>query len=661
MKDLRTQEQIDEMRKRLYDRGSDVKDSVRHQLTDIKINVSRDWNTGNNNELKSNNTDLQPGVTEKKTVEPAVGKDSQSLSTEASEPMPEMVMLAEKPKRRYRSFILIASLIIFILVAGISSMFLYFGGNQISGDNILVAVSGPTTVGGGEALPLQIAVTNQNKVPIESVTLIIKYPTGTRSVGDNPRNLYEERIAIEDIAPGEVVNVPAKVAVFGEEHAEKNIETTLEYRIQGSNSVFYKDSEPLVFRITSSPLVLRVESIEKVASGQLVDIVLTAVSNASAPLSDVLVSASYPNGFSFEKSDPEPVFGNNVWRIEELPSEGSFTIKLQGIVSGLTDENFRINFDAGPAEINNKFMVGATLAEAKADFVIERPFIDVMVSINGDRSDSVVLTEASNASVKIDIKNTLDETVYDMAIEVVPGGNALDSDSISSKNGFFDSNTGTVRWEVSNNPSFAEVTPGSSRNLEFNVKTGPNRTTSSFDLVVNVYARRVAESSATETLIGSNGVEAKYSSHIDLGGQAGFVSGPVPPKVGETTIYTLTLIAEAGANDMANAVVETSLPLHSNWLDIYDGEGTVTYNSVSKKLQWAIGDISQEERKQLNFQVSIIPSSSQVNKTPVLLNGQSIKANDRFTNALLQDSSSAVTTELSTEMGFSKDNGKVVQ
>lgn len=645
MKNLHTQEQIDEMRKRLYDRGSDVETNVRHQLSDTQIDVSRDWAT--KSPQRSNTTDLRSGI-----------ETSSENQTEAEES-------EDKPKRQYRRFILIGSLLIFIFVAGISSLFLYFGGNQISSDNIQINVVGPSQIGGGEVVPLQISISNQNSVVIESVTLILKYPVGTRSVGDSPRNLFEERIPMEDIAPGEVKNIPVRIAIFGEENAERAVEATIEYRVNGSSGMFYKDAKPLAVRISSSPLVLRVESVEKVASGQLIDVTLTAVSNASSPLHDLLITASYPNGFTYETSNPEPVYGQNVWRIDELLPEQSVTIKLQGIVSGLTEETFRINFDVGPSNPDNQYLVGAILADARADFIIERPFIDVAIAINGDKDRSVIIPEGQKSVVDVNITNTLDEAVYDMTVEVVPGGNALTENSISSIGGFYDSNSGTVRWEVANNASFERVLPGDSRSLKFEVIPAKNLTTASFDLVVNVYARRVAESSALETLIGTIRAEAKYSSSVNIASQVSrnsgqyTDSGPIPPKVGETTTYTLTLIAEAGANDMTNTIVETSLPLYVSWLDAYNAEGTVTYNSVSKKIQWAIGEIPSGQRKELTFQVSVLPSTSQMGFSPILLNGQQVRANDRFSGELLQDEAPAVTTELSTEMGFKKYNGVV--
>jgi Domain of unknown function DUF11 len=652
MKNIHTQEQINEMRRRLYDRGTEVEKIVKHTLSDEPVNVTRDWAGVANSSPITNTNDVRSSLPA--GIESNVTSDR--VTTEEV-----------KPKRHYRRFVLLGSLLIFIFGTGIASLYLYFGGNQISGDNIIVAINGPAAIGGGEVLPLQITVTNQNSVAVQAATLILKYPSGTRSVGENPRNLYEERILVESLDPGEVQSIPVRIAIFGEENAEKNISATVEYRIDGSNGTFYKDAEPLAFRISSSPLVLRIEHIEKVASGQVVDVTMTAVSNASSPLEDILITAAYPNGFAFESSDPEPYYGQNVWKIDEILPEQTVTIKLKGIVSGLTEETFRINFAAGPQNPSNQNDISAALTESTADFVIERPFIDIAISINGEKDRNVIIPESKSTAVILDIKNTLDETVYDMVVEVVPSGNALIPSSIKSRSGFYNSNSSTVRWEVSNNEDFDRILPGEVRTLEFEIEQGPEKTTSAFDLTVNVYARRVAESSAVETLIGTVDAQAKYSSMVYVSSQVGkntadYIDiGPVPPEVGVENTYTITLVGEAGANDMSNAIVETSLPLYVDWLDIYDAEGAVTYNSVSKRIQWAIGDISSGQRKEMTFQISTRPSISQLNSTPVLVNKQQVRANDRFTGELLQNESPAVTTELSTELGYEKDNGIVKQ
>jgi len=656
MKEEYSQEHIDEMRKRLYQRGANFNTATRHELTDTKIDVSRSWagqEPSKPAEAPSSpkNSDIQD------TPEPVQKPEKPEESTEA--------VVEKKPRRLYRTIILLGSVIIFILITLASSAYLFLGGNQISTDNIQVAISGPESLRGGEELALQVGVSNNNSVPIESATLIVKYPPGTRSLGDSPRNLYEERIPLDVIVPGDTKTAPVRVAIFGEENSQKEVSARLEYRIGGSNGTFDKESEPFTFTISSSLLTIDVDPIETVASGQLVDVTVHVSSNTDAPLQGMLLTAQYPNGFDYESASQEPVYGENVWRIDELLPEAEKSITITGIVRGQTEESLQIQFSAGPADPENQNSLSAALADQSAEFTLEEPFIDVAVNIEDQMSGVAILDQGEVADVEIDITNTLDETLYDMVVEVVSGGNALDEDSIQGKNGFYDSNTNSVRWEVANNPDFSAVNPGGTRTLGFTVTPGRVDTTSAFDLVINVYASRVAQSEETEQLVGSVSREGKYSSSVSLGSQVGRNvgrfgdAGPIPPEVGETTTYTVTVVAEAGANDMNNAVVETSLPVHVNWLDEYDAQGAVEYNSVSKQLEWSVGDITTGQRKELSFQVSILPSTSQVRETPVLLNRQTLRANDGFTGQLLQDTAPPVTTELSTEAGFAEGNGRV--
>ncbi len=654
MKNLHTEEQIKDMRRRLYNRGSKISKIVRHDLTDIKVNVSRNWGSVS---------------VEKERVENV--ESNAQVDTLKSDPrkqtVPSEFNVKEKPKRRYRSFVLIGSFLMFVFVAIVSSAFMYFGGNKISSQNIHVSLQGKSLIGGGEIMELTISVDNQNTVPIESGTLILKYPEGTRSTGDSSHNVFEERIPLDKIDPGSVQNINVKVLVYGEVDVRKEIEAMIEFSVDGSDSVFTKKADSLAFRISSSPLILIADFESKVASGQRMDIVLTVSSNSSSLLNDILVTASYPNGFIYRSADIEPIYGQNVWKIDELLPEESFVITIKGKAQGFTDDEYRINFNAGPFNVEDEYSLKSILAKTQADFLIERPFIDVQVNINGDKNDVVILAQEETASINLNITNTLDETVYDMVVEVIPRGSAVSTELIDSTSGFYDSNTGSVRWEVSNNESFQQVLPGSTRGIEYTINQNENHTESSFDMEINVYARRVAESSAQEVLIGSAVAEAKYSSFITTSGQVGrnisrFVDvGPVPPEVGKFTSYTITLVAETDANDVSGMILKTSLPIHVKWLDEYDVDGTIIYNDVSKQILWDIGDVPLGERREFSFQVGLKPSLSQVEKIPILVNSQSLKGNDAFTSALLEDDSESISTNLSLEMGYKNYNGVVIR
>jgi hypothetical protein len=517
----------------------------------------------------------------------------------------------------------------------------------------------------GEVLPLQISIGNQNSVPIESATLIINYPAGTKSNDDQLKDLFESRIPLDSIAPGEAVNIPITAILFGEENDEKEIRAEIEYRVTGSNGTFFKEAEPIKIKINSSPLVIRVNSIEKVSSGQELEIKITVQSNTASPQRNILVSASYPNTFSFIKSDPAPSFGQNSWLISEIKPESSSVITLRGKVNGLADEVSEIQLTAGTPKSDNQFMMGSVMAKAKTNYTIERPFIDVAVMVNQDGDGEVNLKSGEEAVVTVRVKNTLNDTIYDMRVEVSPKGNLIRDNQMDVQTGFYDSSSKTIRWEVSGMSTLAEVKPGETRDFKFSVKPDINQNTASFDISTNVFARRVGESSAAEVVVGTALAEVKYSSVIAMSSQVGHSdgiftdTGPIPPVADTATTYTVTFEVRAGSNDATNMVMTTTLPQYVNWLDNYNGDGQVEYNPVAKQLKWNVGNLETKTAKQLQVQVSLLPSVTQVGRTLTIVGSQELRATDRFTGVSVQAQSPALLNELSPEAGFAAENGEV--
>jgi hypothetical protein len=668
MSGIKDQENIDDLRRRLYARKGIPEGEKRHQLTDNPVDVARGWG-----ESDIRVKEKQDSVSELPTIEADVVPSEEPVAEPVREENAEDTLVippeesSEKPKRSYRMIIILFSLGFFILTALASSVFLFFGGNEISTKNISITMEAPFAIAGGDVVPIQLGVSNQNKVPLESVILILNYPPGTKSADESARDLYEERLPIDDIEAGGVINIPIKVILFGEENDDKEINATIEYRVKNSNGTFVKDSEPLVVKINSSPLVLRVEAVEKISSGQEMEIRLTLQSNASSPMKNVLVSANYPDSFSYISSEPSPGYGQNEWLIEEILPESTYIIVLKGLITGLASEVSEIQFQAGNPKSDNKFSIGSILTQTKTSYSIEKPFIDVVVDINQDRDGDVTLNSGDDADVTLYVKNTLDETVYDMRVELIPKGNIIRDELLDVNNsGYYDSTTKKINWEISGMSSLEEVGPGESREFSLTIKPDPKQNTSAFDVSAKVFARRVSESRASEELIGTAIAKAKYSSVISIGSQIGrndgpfSDSGPIPPVAGVATKYTVTIVAEAGVNDMVDGILTTSLPQHIKWLDKIAGDGKVEYNPVSKKIFWDVGDISAGDKKTLQIQVELLPSIKQVKRIVTIINSQELRATDRFTGKSLKATEPLLTSELSEEAGFA-DNDGVVQ
>lgn len=648
MSGIQDQNQIDSLRRRLYERGKNIPASDRHNLSQRTKAVPGEWSVP---EPRQTTPDVTAVDTRKENLtEPELTVADASATTSTT----------TKKTRRYRSIVLLSSLITLVVVVMATSVYLFLGGNQFSSANIDVTVSGPLTISGGEVLSLDVDIANNNRAPVESAVLIVQYPSGTRSTDASQRTLFEERVPLNTIAAEDAITVPVEAIVFGEENQEGTIQVTLEYRMAGSNGTFSKKVDPFMYKISSSPLVINVRSVEKVSAGQTVDVELQLQSNATTPLRDILVSAVYPDNFDYTRATPSPSHRTSEWIIPEIAPSETRTITISGVVVGQQSEEFQLQFRAGASQQNNQFELGSVLANATADFEIEQPFIDVGVSFNGLTGNAVTLRTGQVINGLVTVRNTLPDTLFDIVVEAKLSGNVLRRQEVSVNNGFYDSRDDVIRWDTSSNADLEQISPGQTIRFPFTMTPNEEVNTPAFAVTANAYGRRVSEPSATEQLIGTATGEVKFTSVVSVNRQAAFVSGPVPPIADQETVYAVTMAVTAGGNDITGAVVSSALPQYVSWKDVVAGDGSMTFNPVSQELTWTIGDVTAGSRAEVTFELGLRPSQNQIRTTPALLGTQRLRATDRFTNEVVRAENVPLSTELSREAGYEDNNGRVV-
>lgn len=558
--------------------------------------------------------------------------------------------------------------IFFVLAVMVSSIMMTFGNRGISGENITISATGPFTIGGGDIMPIQVGLTNHNAVAIESATLIVEYPRGTLSASEDQSELFNERLPLDTIAAGETINVPLRALVFGEENQEEQVKVSVEYRVAGSNALFFKEADPLRFKISSSPVVMTVDSLKKVSSGQEADMTLTITSNAQNTLTDVLVNAEYPLGFSYTTAEPAPDSGENQWRISELKPEESVTIKIRGTITGNATDEYAVNFSIGIPNERDGNTLASVLATAQVSFEVEDPFLKVALEVAGVENGTAIVKPAERSSVSVEITNTLPDTIYDVVAEVQLSGNAISDLEVGPPSGFYDSATRKITWDISSSPDLEELAPGETARLTFAIAPSASVTqTPEIGVQVNVRARRVSESQAEETLTGTASGAMRVASEPTMDGFATHNSGvfsdsgPVPPVAEQRTSYSISFAIQNGTNDISDASVTATLPSYVTWEEQTAGAGEFTYNAAKRQVTWNVPRVNTQSNVFGSFQVSIVPSKSQLGDAPVLVGDQYMSATDLFTNTVVRTEHPEITTEMSTEAGYTKGNGRVTE
>lgn len=575
-----------------------------------------------------------------------------------------------KQRRPVIKLILIASLAFFAFSAVFASYF-FFQGVDISPKNVVIEVQGPALIGGGETLDLQIGILNNNPVPIETADLIVEYPDGTRSAQNIDVDLPRHRESLGTIDPGEQIRKNIEAVLFGEENSTKEIHIVVEYRVSGSNAIFIADST-YELALASSPLSLVVEALEETVSGQEIGFTATVKSNSSSVVRDAMLEVEYPFGFDFQDSDPEPFFANKVWYLGDIPPEEEVKVTLRGILSGQDGEERVFRFSTGLQSENDENEIGARFINIAESVFIKRPFISSELALTGDTKNGFAVAERGVPVVgEITWKNNLSSQIFDGEIEVEFSGSAVDEQTITSNNGFYRSFDNKIIWNGQTEPSLGSITAGESGIVSFTFKplslsSGVPLKNPIINLDVTVRGKRLSDNNVPEEIVSTLSKQVKVATDLILTSKALHFTGPfqntgpMPPKVDQETTYTVVLSVINSSNDVANGTVSMTLPPYVEWLgNINPLTEEITYTPVGGQIVWNVGEIAAGTgrtlpAREIAFQIKLLPSITQVDKSPVIVNSQRIAGFDRFTEKDLESFKNPLDINLS-ESGFNPD------
>jgi|TARA_Y100000310_G_scaffold170442_2_gene170619 hypothetical protein len=591
-------------------------------------------------------------------------------------PTEEPSMPQKKRTSTLKLLLIIASL--FFIGSLAISAYLFFGGsNVVSAENIDIQVEGPVSIGGGDEVSLQISITNQNTVPIELADLLVEYPDGTRAAGDLNTELPRHRESIGTLKPGEVVKKTVRAILFGEEDTELPIVIAVEYRVQGSNAIFFKE-ETYQITLSSAPIIVSVRSLEEVVSGQDMEFKVTVSSNSDTVIEDVLLKAEYPFGFEFESSSPEPSFDTSIWELGDLPPGGEKTFTITGALVGQDNEERTFRFLSGIQSERNERKLAAAFGTVETHVVVKRPFIGVEVALNGVQTPEIV--SAGGKTVRADIAwtNNLPTRVFDGEIEVRLSGAALDKSSVTVDRGFYRSVDNTVIWNRETDSALSSIEPGETGRVAFafapfGLSSGVVLNNPNITLDVSVGGRRLSDTGVPERVESTATRSVRVATDLVLTSRAVYFAGPftnvgpLPPKAEQETTYTIIWTATNSSNRVTDAKITSTLPSYVSWKGVViPGSEDVSFNPVGGIVTWDIGDLPAGSNlglatKEVAFQVGILPSISQIGSRPVIVGEQDLSGFDAFTKTIVGSSRKPLSTRLSTDTGAPSGHDTVVE
>lgn len=577
---------------------------------------------------------------------------------------------------RFLKKFLIFSLLFFVISVAVAAFVFLRGGNQVSTDNVEITVAGPISVGAGETLTYDMTFTNKNNVNLEGANILIEYPKGARTE-DGSQELVRESKFLGDIPAGGTVNLHRQAILFGETNEKKTIIVSIEYRVKDSSATYFKEKN-YDLEISTSPVSLTVTSFNEIIAGQEFEFMVEVVSNSSTIINGVLIKADYPFGFEFVSSSPSPSFGNNVFSIGDLRPSEKRIYKIRGKLSGQENEEKNFAFSLGTKDKDNEKMIGTLFVISNQTVAIKRPFISLNLSLEGDRSDTFSTGAGDKISGSIDWTNNLPNRITDLEITAKVSG-AFSKLDVIANNGFYRSLDDTILWNKTTNNLLAVVNPSESGAVSFSISSLPTSDLvylstrgHTITLVISVRARRFSDTNVPEEVTANITRTIKLDSEIGLLGRSLYFTGPfanqgpIPPTANKNTTYTIIWSLTNTLNTVSDVKVRASLPTYVSWVGMVSPSSeSVTYDPLSNEVIWNVGDLKAAtgfsgQPREAAFQLSVVPSLSQIGEAPSIIGPASVTGIDRFTQSTIRASMRNINTVIEDAFMYSGEATRVI-
>jgi hypothetical protein len=125
-------------------------------------------------------------------------------------------------------------------------------------------------------------------------------------------------------------------------------------------------------------------------------------------------------------------------------------------------------------------------------------------------------------------------------------------------------------------------------------------------------------------------------------------SGPLPPKVGQTTKYKIVWNIKNSLHDLEKIAVTTVLPANVSMTnEITKNVGNVAFNAKTREVIWTIENLAANAASaNAAFFVELKPTSADAGKIVKLTDNTALAATDKKTNAQLSITNTTLTTNL---------------
>ena len=594
-----------------------------------------------------------------------------------------------KKRRRLRLVVLFKRLLIItILGCGLYGAYYYYFQRPAGTEGVSLRIAAPEEISVATPFSYELIYENNSGLSLSNVSLEAILPPSFVISTSSPQASGLNSWSLGNLNPG----VSGKVIISGYLVAAVDspnvVSAKLNYTPANFSSEFKKEASANTV-IAGIGFAVNTDYLNTALIGQSNELKLDFAGFKENQIKDLYLSVSVSDNFKVESVGSEQQLATSTatssgemiavsvrsageanWIISNLPFNSEERISVPLVFSLKEKKQYQEDFTL---RLLKKESDGSERIfwEKTISFDVMKSDLNLSLSLNGEKSDQP-LDFGETLEYSLSYSNNGDSSLYDLVLMAVIKGDFIQWSSLRDPSGGSRSNNAIV-WTKEQIPALAELAPGSSGAIDFSVKVKDfSDSDLGSDALISSYAQYGINNQASKDGDDnkSNTINSQLNSDLALSEKILYFnednlpigSGPLPPRVGETTTVRVSWTIKNNLHDLEEAQVVLDLPAGVSWAGSNNTNvGKISYDEESRRIIWRIGFLPLSVyRADAEFNLSLTPGESDRNKILVISPGSLATAIDAVTKGELQRKTQAKTSKLEDdEIAGLSNNGRV--
>ena len=545
--------------------------------------------------------------------------------------------------------------------------YLFLARTGFSASNVVLFVEGPRNFKAQEKVEFEVKVENKSRFELENAYIYVTLPEFLL-FEDGSRG--EKMLELGSV--GNKEEISKKINVFANEtQKEGTIKVRAEYTPKNLSGTF-ESTASIHVSIASLPLTVIFDLPQKAVNGQQLRGTFHFVAEKELESLPLAVRIILPEDFSLRDAEPKPQ-DTTTWIFEKVEPKKSYAVEFEGVIRGAENEakNFALLFGG----LNEEGVFSQQYKTVRKVRISSAP-LEFSQTVNG--VSEYIASGGEKLNFRIDYKNKSGVDIEDVSITTTLEGGAFDLATLDTGLGYFNANTKTIIWDKNFISSLSRLDKEAGGSVEFSVSLIRDLSPESYrDKNISLKSHAVMDSPNLPLALKGLSLRAesisrvKVRTFLSISSSAYYYegpfsnSGPIPPRVGEKTTYTISWQIKNSLNEMSGVRIEAPLPGNVVFEEkTYPFASKLLYDSKTHSISWDAGGLSWGvgyvfPAETVAFQVSLKPENAIRGQVVELVEEAKISGQDTFADEFIESFAPAIDTTLPDDVGTREGDGVV--